>query len=407
MLDSGGKKKGKDLSFLPLAWDTMQPIDVPLVTFFAPTRHDIFLSALSVLSVISVWIVCARSSGFNKVFTFWDCAHFLIATKLAKSDHFQDPFPELTGSRMSENITPLRLHHTIVRGFCFVTFGSAKYGQMFYVLVLSAASTCLFFRLLRAYGFASHSFYITVLFIFFPIRFFLFRALPTYDSLFLSLIFLALILYRIDQPVALCCAVGVACCVRFEAALLFALFAACYGVARRRSHAVLCSGLFVVSLLVIAIFFPGWARTVVPGAITTAKELKDRERFCRRPFEFFLVHNSISNLKQVHALHMVYFPAIFGSVLLLFQAMPLAAFGFVYIGFLSFVQSLDMDRFAIPVHAIGLLIGCHFFLAEKLVRFVISCAVPVAFFCELYYCSQQIKSRQMIKIMPLLNAALQ
>jgi hypothetical protein len=103
---------------------------------------------------------------------------------------------------------------------------------------------------------------------------------------------------------------------------------------------------------------------------------------------------------------MVYFPAIFGSVLLLFQAMPLAAFGFVYIGFLSFVQSLDMHRFAIPVHAIALLIGCHFFLSEKLVKFVLSCAIPVAFLCELYYCSQQIKSRQMRKIMGLLDAAL-
>jgi hypothetical protein len=93
MIDMGDKKKGRDLSFLPLAWDTMQPVDVPLLSFFAPTRHNVDLSALSVLSVISVWIVCARSSGFNSVFTFWDCAHFLIATKLAKNAQFQDPFP--------------------------------------------------------------------------------------------------------------------------------------------------------------------------------------------------------------------------------------------------------------------------------------------------------------------------
>jgi hypothetical protein len=71
---------------------------------------------------------------------------------------------------MSDSIAPLRLHHSILRCFSFVALGSIKWGAMLYVLLLSAISTYLFFRLVRACGLTSHSFYITVLFLLFPVR---------------------------------------------------------------------------------------------------------------------------------------------------------------------------------------------------------------------------------------------
>jgi hypothetical protein len=309
----------------------------------------------------------------------------------------KDPYLGGTGRPLAQNVSPLRLQRFIVRIFVFLTAGSWRFGQLFYALFFSILVSYLFRRLLLIYGFGRSSLQLSILFTVFPLRFVLFRSLPTYDSLFLCLICAALILYRGDYPLFLIGTIVLASFVRFEAVSLFFVFAACYALAKAYPPALLFAAIGVAMALIVAIFYPDWRDAVVPNAIRTGKP-KEQELVTKWPFQFFfIVRDSISNLRQIHTLHMIFFPPLFGSVLLLFQSMPLAIFGFGYTFVLSFIQSQDMNRFAIPVHAITLLTGCHFFLSAKVVSFVIICAAPVVVVFELYYCGQQINSRQLLR----------
>jgi hypothetical protein len=254
----------------------------------------------------------------------------------------------------------------------------------------------LFRRLLILYGFGRNSFQLTFLFTFFPLRFVLFRSLPTYDSLFLCLILAALIFYRADAPLFLTCTLIFATFVRFEAVFFFAIFAVCYGLTKTYPMAIFFGTFGIIMIVMIVIFYPNWSDAIVPNAIKRGKT-KEQEMVTKWPFQFFFrVRNSISNLRQIHTLHMIFVPALFGSALLLFQSMPLALFGFGYTLVVSFIQSQDMSRFAIPVHAIAILIGCQFLLSAKVVTFVLICVSPVVVVFELYYCGQQIHSRQVL-----------
>jgi hypothetical protein len=181
-----------------------------------------------------------------------------------------------------------------------------------------------------------------------------------------------------------------------ETIFLFAGFAICYALIREWPKAAALAAIGAIVVLYVAVFFPDWRDAVIPDALSRGRE-NEREFVSSRPFGFFfLVRGSIDNLRQVHTLHMVFIPPIFGAMLLLFQSMPLAVFVLAYVGAVSFIQSQDLSRFIMPAHVVAILVGCHFFLSAKIVNFVIVCAAPIVFASELYYCGQQIYSRQVL-----------
>jgi hypothetical protein len=395
MSDAGADKpRPRDLVMAPLAWDSLSPVPGPLFSLFRPTLHDLLPLILSIAIPISVWAACAHSRSLNSIFTFWDCGHFLLLHGPIAGTNFTDPFPAATGRPFEKNVSPLKLQRLIVRAFVLLSAGNIRAGQLLYVIVCSVIVSFLFRRMLIAYGFGRNADLMTCLFSFFPLRFVLFRSLPSYDTLFLCLILAALVFYRRGSLLFLTGTMVLASFVRLEGVCLFGVFAVCYALGRDFPPAVVVATVGFLRVLSIAVFYPTWWDTILPNAIRHGKE---QELVTKWPFEFFnVVRKSISHLRQVHTLHMVYVPALFGSVLLLFQSMPLAIFGFGYVIVLSFIQSKDVSRFAIPVHAITILTGCRFFLSAKPVTFVLYCLAPIMVVCELYYCGEQIHSRQIL-----------
>jgi hypothetical protein len=155
--------------------------------------------------------------------------------------------------------------------------------------------------------------------------------------------------------------------------------------------------LFVCALaqfFLVSHFCPNWPEFVIPHRRRTGKPL-EKEFLHAGFFGWFRdTARSISYLRLVHSAHMVVFPPLLASVLLLFQAMPLAVFGIVHVTFLGFVQSADVHRFAIPLHSVVLLTGFNFFVTERSSRFVFLCAIPVALALDFRYAGNQISSRQ-------------
>jgi hypothetical protein len=396
MSDPGHDKPGRELAMAPIPLDTLRPTPSSVLTLLRPDWTDLIVAIFAVAIPIFVWLSCIHCASLNHIFTFWDCGHYLLSYGPLSHGNITDPYPARIGRPREHCVSPFRLHRLIVRTFVLLAAGHWRLGQLIYVLFCSVAVGLLFKRFLIAYGFARSALRLTLLLTFFPLRFVFFRSLPTFDALYFVSILIALILYRLGHPWLLAAALVFASLLRLEAIFLFVGFAICYALIREWPHAVALGAVGVLVVVYVNVFVPDWRDGVIPDAISRGDH-HEREFVHTRPFGFFfLVRGDIVHLRQLHTLQMILIPPIFASALLLFQSVPLAVFGFAYVLAVSFIQSQDLNRFAIPVHAITILAGCHFFLSQKVVTFIIVLAAPCVLASELYYCGQQISSRQVL-----------
>ena len=362
-----------------------------------PKKVDAALIGMMCGAICCVWVVGSRYGPLSRVFTYWDGINYFVRRQSDNGwkSQWEDPYKRECDTSAEENLTPLPVHHYLVSLFVMAALGHRIVGQMIYALVMSSISVFLFRRLLLVYGFKNKSVFLCCLFIAFPPRWVLFRSTATYDSLLLCLIMSSLVFYKIDAqiPLLITCFVGLM--TRFELMLMPIIFSICYLIAKRRCDASICFlfGVFAIALLQIG--FPKWSDYVIPNAIKKGRDPKDIESFTGTLFGFFwTVKGSISNLREIHLLHMVFFPSVFGSALLIAQCLPLSVFGFVYTLFISMIQSYDMNRFAIPVQLLVFLPGIAFFFEDRMVQFVLTILSPIAFLGEAYIAGNQFGSRQ-------------
>lgn len=374
--------------------ETARPTPARLGHVFKVDAWDMYLMFGMVCSVVAVWAAAYLTVGLDRVFRFWDGVNFLVWRRKDRGwvHTHGDPYARRVGRGIDECITPLRFHFWLVNVFVTLCFGNCVMGQMVYAAVMSSLSVFLFRKVLFAYGFAQDSVFMSAVFIAFPPQWVLFRSTATYDSLLLSLMLLSLLLYKIDHPLLLLAVCLIGCATRFEFVMMFLVFGICYFLARQNLHGIASIACGVLVAIFLTNAYPDWRHYIVPNALNKGSE-HDHE-LVTAPFGmFFKVYGSITNLRLIHALHMVWFPSFFGAALLYTQSLPLSVCSLIYSLFLTTIQSRDMNRFAIPAHAFFLL-GIGFFLKHPPVKFVFSVVAPLAFLTEVWACRLQFRSRQ-------------
>ena len=376
--------------------ETARPAPARLGDVFKVDAWDVYLMFGMVCSVAAVWAAGYLTVGLDRVFRFWDGVNFLVWRRRDRGwvRTHGDPYARYVGRGIDECITPLRFHFWLVNVFVTLCFGKCVMGQMLYAAVMSSLSVFLFRKVLFAYGFAQDSVFLSAVFIAVPPQWVLFRSTATYDSLLLCLMLLSLLLYKTDHPLLLLGVCLIGCATRFEFVMMFLVFGICYFLARRNLYGITSIACGVLVAIFLTNAYPEWRRYIVPNALNKGAE-HEHELFVGTPFGlFWKVRGSIHNLRLIHVLHMVWFPSFFGAALLYTQSLPLSVCSLIYSLFLTTIQSRDMNRFAIPAHAL-FLIGIGFFLKHPPVKFVLSVVGPLAFLVEVWACRLQLQSRQL------------
>lgn len=390
------KNKNKDTR-AQIAWQSIYPIQsTDIYNFLKIDKDDLIISIFAFTTTILTWIAFKYySRSFSNIFLFWDSSDPVIYLKITSEKGKGDIISEnYNGRSYKDVLNPLPVQRLILWILHIFTFGQYQLAQLLYTLIFSILSSLIFKRFLIAYKIAKIPLYSTLLFCLFPVRFAFYRNIPTYDTLFLSLILLSFIFYRYDFHFSLIAVVTLATFTKFEGFILFIVYLILYAL-RTDVNSIISIGVatFIV-FLIINIRYPNYSKFIIP--MSELRNGRINDSFEMKPFfYYFNLRRSISNLRAIHALEMIYFPCIFGSCILLFESLPLSFFCFAYTIFLSFIQSSDIHRFAIPVHVISILAGLDFFLSTPAIKFAITCLSPFFFLGELYYCGNQISSRSL------------
>lgn len=366
-------------------------------------KDDLIISIISCLITILTWTSFAYFSGsFKTMFYFWDtCDSFLYSEISHSKNPNSDPFRKFN-LKYSDVLSPLPVQRFILRLFLIISVGSYRLAQLLYTLFFSIFSCLVFKRLLLVYNLVKSPLYTTILFCLFPVRFVLYRSISTYDTLFLTLIFLSFISYRIGQQLFMLIFVVLACFTRFEGVILFLVYFLLFLINLDVKNLILTFGSAVGVVFLYKTNYPNYRNFIIPHCLISNRM---QESFQLNPlFYYAQLRSSISYLRPIHALEMVYFPAFFGSVVLLFVNVPLSLFCLFYSLFVTCIKSRDLHRFAIPAHSIGILIGFDSFLSHKAIQFCIFCLIPFLFLAELYYCGNQITTKP---LSPQLSSVLQ
>lgn len=379
-----------------IAWESLQPIQSSdFKNILKIDKSDKIISIIAFATTIITWISFKYfSKSFSLIYTFWDSSDPVIYTMISSGKTRREDliYQNFHNKRYTDVLNPLPVQRLIYRIFRIFSLGYYQLAQLLYTLFFSVLSALIFKRLLTAYNLSKDPLFTTILFCVFPLRFVLYRSLPTYDTLFLCLIFLSFIFYRNGFHFSLILLITIATFTRFEGFLLFIIFLILYALQSDIKSLISMGAATFAIFLIINIKYPNYSQFIIPLSST-----QNNERFEMKPFfYYFYLRRSISNLRAIHALEMIYFPCIFGGCVLLFENLPLSVFCFVYTIFLSFIQSTDIHRFAIPVHVISMLIGFDFFLSIPSIKFAITCIIPFFFIGEMYYCGYQISTKQFL-----------
>lgn len=380
-----------------VAWESVYPVSSDdFEEYFKIDKNDIILSIIAFTTTILTWIAFKYySRSFSYLYSFWDSSEYVIYSMISSGKtHGQDIISTTYNyGKYTDVLNPLPVQRLIYSIFRIITLGHYRLAQLLYTLFFSILSVLIFKRFLIAYNIAKSPLFTSILFCLFPLRFVLYRSLPTYDTLFLCLIFLCFILYRKGFHLCLIFFITISTFTRFEGFLLFIVFLILYALQKDISNIISMGAATFAIFLIINIKYPNYSRFIIP--LSTIQGGSNSDHFEMKPFFYYCnLRRSISNLRVIHSLEMIYFPCIFGGFVLLFENLPLSVFCFVYTLFLSCIQSSDMHRFAIPVHIVSILVGLDFFLSIPSIKFALKCLMPFLFLGEMYYCGYQISTRQ-------------
>ena len=356
---------------------------------FKVTKHDIYSAIAGLITTIFVWFSFHYFSEFNHIFSYWDSSEAFFSYKMRAYSSIRDPY-HVNNSKIvySDVLNPLPVQRTVFRLFYIVSFGYPHLAQIAYTLFFSMLSVVVFRRFLEAYDIVKDPMMTTIYFCIFPVRFLFYRSLPTYDTLFFTLILLSFYFFRIGYNFPLLITAMLASFTRFEGVILFLTFTPCYFIARDIKNAFIFGVTFFLFAFLIINKYPNFMNYMIPFP----KE--DTENFNFVLFNHFIeIRDKIRNIRAIHSLHSILFPSFLGAFLLLFQSLPLSFFCFIYSLFLSCFNSLDLHRFSIPVFTLSILVGVDFLISNPSFAPVLKFLVPFIFIAELYYCGYSINGR--------------
>lgn len=369
----------KENSVIKIAYSSVIPSKSKNSDILKITKQDLMVIGAAIATTIGVWISASIYANFHNIFSFWDAVGMVVRIRKMSSVPLNID--------MNKYIPPLPLPTYLLRILKFICLGKIELAQMIFTLFFSGFSALLFRKLLITFSISSEVDFLSYTFAIFPIRFLLYRSLPTYDTMFLCLIFLSLICYKMDLIVPTVIFLVASSLTRYESIIIYLTIIICYCLAKQFPKAAIIFGVMAVMEFFTLYSNPNWKMSIVPCG--------DEKSFGWIPMRYYLeLKNSISNLRKIHSIMMITVPALFGCISLLFQSLPLSIFGFLYLYFVSLLRTDDMHRFAIPIHIISLLCGCNFILSNSFLKLVLVVTSPILYLVMLFYCGKQLQTNQ-------------
>lgn len=308
-----------------------------------------FLIYLSVMAF--QWLLTLSSGDLYSPFAYWDGPNYVYAAKTMYDIPKDNPWS--TAFRYPRYYFACHLpgFPLVIRFFSFLTFNCYWIGDILAIIFCSCLSIYMFRRLLIAYKCVKDPSFTTLLYVVFPIRYIIYKAVGASEPLFLSYCYGALLFFKLNMKIPMLCFLWGATMTRIEGLSIVGTIGLCY--------------LFKLDIL-------GALWTSLAFLCPVAIAFMHKKKFgsykayfmfnsglIRFPPFYMLLEDSkyeqsVPNLTGSLYMQMI---MLIGCLILAVEALPLSIFSIVYLIYNSMLFHIDTYRYALPGYVLCLLIG--------------------------------------------------
>jgi hypothetical protein len=277
----------------------------------------------------------------------------------------------------------------IIKLCSMLCLGSYTFGSLLAISLTSFLSTFVFRRLLIVYDLVYDPNYTSLLSVFVPIRFMMYRTVGANEPLYMTCVFLSMIFFKTNQILLLLLSMIVTTITKIEGLSIVGTIGLCY----------------LLKLDLLKAIFSGF------GAIGTVAVLFMHKIYFGSPFVYF-EHNQGARQKllEIPFLNYVEYPRYDVTLMFLYQklvlqvpmlaglcvlwkkSLPLGIFIFVYFIFTGAISHLDIFRYGMPAYMPALLIGFDVIWNNPMVKGNITTILIIYLIVAILYITGQINT---------------
>jgi hypothetical protein len=372
-------------------WQTLPPAPKAPDSFWHLDADDAACFAAMLFSTLSVWGAAALTGPFGSVVCYWDGPNYVYAAITLYDVPQENPWTRHFQYQPSYFACHLPGFPLLIRLFAFFTVGNYYAADLLAILASGLLLAYAFRRVLLAYRCVLHPTFTTALLAFAPIRLVIYHSVGASEPLYIALVCLALVHYKLGRftPMILC--VWACCITRIEGMAVGAALGVCFLLRLRVADAARMFLTFLAPLAMMALH-----RAMFGNAMAYVRFNKDRQGLMGWPPFIEVVHGRArsTNAGYLHSFLDFYPFYVFGALLVIPVAGPVGIFACAHLAYVAMLRHMDLFRYALPAGVFCLMIGLDRLWAHR-IGFSACVAIAPFYYAEmLAYATGQIHSNR-------------
>ena len=369
-------------------WDLeiLKPVKPPK-SFWHLNSEDLRPIGLMLFSIVAIWVFCAIFSTPTAPMDYWDGPNYLYAAITLYNIPKNNPWTIYFSYPQSYFACHLPGYPILIRIISTFVFNCFQFGYIITIILVPLLFVYVFRRLLIIYKCVKDPTWSATLLAIFPIRFVIYHSTGASEPLFMLLIALGMIFFKIEKPLQLCLCICGCCITRVEGIIVWGTFGLCY-LLRFDIKKAFYVGCCLISFGLLILFhyikfgeYDAYLKFNQGQQRIISRRFFDEMRFSPKwgwsPLQF----ESIIPL---------YIPFFFGIFLCYTNHLPYAILGTAYFIFISILNHLDIYRYALPGFLPTLIIGFDSLFSSKQFRIMSPIIISLILSFEVFYATNQI-----------------
>lgn len=311
---------------------------------------DFVLFTVYLATFFLIWITTSITSDIYTIMSYWDGPNYVYAAKTFYNIPEDNPWSRYFGMQPSYFACHLPGFPLIIKVFALLFFGNYWIGDILAILSTSFLSIYLFRRLLLVYHCVKYPRLTSLLSLFLPIRMVIYRNVGASEPLYISLVFLAFILYKQNKKFYMILTMWYASLTRIEGLSIVGTIGLCYLLK-----------LDILSAIFTSLGFFGFFMSLLFHKIKFGDFLayfnynQSSQHLLSFPFSNIIEYTF--SIRAVYRFLLQHIIMLIGLIKLYKVSLPLSIFSTVYFLYSTSLNHMDVYRYSLPGYILCLLIG--------------------------------------------------